>query len=89
MSTVDATEKAPRKRRVREAAGPTFITKVQMAREMGLKEPRTIDAWVAAGTWPPAHSRPSERVALWRRFHWLAYVETGRWPAEAFPRRDG
>jgi hypothetical protein len=26
------------------------------------------------------------RLAVWLRRHWNAYVETGKWPLESFPK---
>jgi hypothetical protein len=67
---------------------PLFLTKNQLAYHMGEADPGTIDRWVEDGTVPPPHSRPGERTQLWRRDHFNAFVATGRWPAEAWPKGD-
>lgn len=67
---------------------PVFITKTEIAAHMGIGNLATIDDWIASGTFPPPHSRPGERFAVWRRKYWNAYVETGEWPPASFPSRD-
>lgn len=64
---------------------PTFITKAELAHEMGHVDTQTIDSWIARGDFPPPHSNPGINTAVWRRKDFRAYVETGAWPAEAFP----
>lgn len=71
--------------RRRSAAPPIFITKSELARTCGPVDTATIDRWVRDGTFPPPHSRPGERTALWLRKHFDQFVETGRWPEEAYP----
>jgi hypothetical protein len=56
---------------------------------MGIGSLGTIDDWIAEGGFPPPHSRPGERFAVWRRKHWDVYVETGSWPPSAFPKESG
>ena len=81
--SVDAKAKGGTRRRgVR--GEPVFMTKSQLAHEMGQVDTQTIDRWIAAGTVPPPHSRPGESTALWRRSDFEHYVATGRWPKEAF-----
>ncbi len=63
---------------------PLFITKSQLAHAMGNVAPATLDDWVKEGTFPPPHSRPGERTAVWLKRHFDAYVASGRWPEEAF-----
>jgi hypothetical protein len=70
------------------AKGAVFISKVELARHLCVT-PRAIDQWIAAGEFPPPHSRPGPRVALWRRRDWRAYVRDGRWPAAAFGPANG
>jgi predicted DNA-binding transcriptional regulator AlpA len=65
---------------------PVFVTKSQCAQMMGVGNTATIDAWIAEGTFPPPHSRPGRRFAIWLRKHGEAYVETGEWPREAWPK---
>jgi predicted DNA-binding transcriptional regulator AlpA len=75
--------KTPSKRK--GARGETdFITKSQLAHAMGEVDPATIDEWVAAGTFPPPHSRPGERTTVWRRSYYTFYLENGYWPPESF-----
>jgi hypothetical protein len=83
MST-NVQTKATTKHSPRRPEARLFITKSEIGRALGVKDLRTIDAWIASGTFPPPHSRPGERFAVWLRKHWLVYVETGRWPEEAF-----
>jgi hypothetical protein len=64
---------------------PVFVTKSQIAQMMGVGDTKTIDSWIASGSFPPPHSRPGPRHAVWLRKHWLAYVENGEWPKEAWP----
>jgi hypothetical protein len=77
--------KAKPQRGPRAKVDPLFVSKIEMAAHLGVSDASTIEAWVAEGTFPPPHSRPSERFAIWRRSHWNTYVETGSWPREAFP----
>lgn len=65
---------------------PLFVTKGELARLLGRLDTATIDRWVRDGTFPPPHSRPGERTALWLRRHFEEYVRTGRWPADAYHR---
>lgn len=78
-------KRGPRKARVAE---PLFITKTEMAQHLGVGDINTIDTWIANGSFPPPHSRPGERFAVWLRKHWNSYVETGAWPKEAYPFRS-
>jgi hypothetical protein len=82
------TETETKRRGPRKKADPLFITKTEIATHMGLGNLTTINDWIAAGTFPPPHSQPGERYAVWLRRHWQAYVDTGSWPDAAFPRRD-
>lgn len=63
---------------------PLFITKTAIAQHYGLGDMQTLDDWIEAGTIPPPHSQPGERYSVWLRKHWDVYVDTGRWPDEAF-----
>lgn len=78
----------PRRRKTKaERLGrPRFITKAQLAHELGQVDPRTIDLWVREKTVPPPHSRLGERTELWLREYFETFVETGRWPEEAYTR---
>jgi hypothetical protein len=62
-----------------------FITKSEIAMHLGGASMNTIHRSIAAGDFPPPHSRPGRRFPIWLRKHWQAYVDTGRWPREAFP----
>ncbi len=62
---------------------PVFIAKAELARELGCTV-GTLNTWIATGTIPPPHSRPGPRMAIWLRRHWQHYVETGRWPDDAY-----
>jgi len=74
-----------RKPRKRPDRGPAvFINKSQLAAAMGGISVQTIDAGVRRGSIPPPHSRPTERVTLWRRSHFEHFVEHGLWPPEAW-----
>jgi hypothetical protein len=66
---------------------PLFIDKSEIVFEFGV-DMQTIDRWVAAGTFPPPHSRSGERKALWLHKHFDYYVATGHWPKDAFPSYD-
>jgi predicted DNA-binding transcriptional regulator AlpA len=66
------------------ASSPLFITKREIVRHIPGVDSTTIDAWVAKGTFPPPHSRPGERTAVWLRRHFDFYVARGYWPDEAF-----
>jgi hypothetical protein len=79
---VSKKKRGPRKKIVE----PLFITKTEIAAHMGIGNIGTIDAWIAEGTFPPPHGRPGRRFAIWLRKHWDAYVETGEWPREAWPK---
>lgn len=68
---------------------PLFLTKGQLCYHLGEIDPATLDEWIAAGTVPPPHSRPGERTCLWRRDHFDAFLDTGRWPEAAWPREGG
>lgn len=74
-----------RKRGPRKRVEPLFITKTEIAQHMGLGDLGTLDTWIVNRTFPPPHSQPGERYAVWLRKHWLRYVETGEWPGEAWP----
>jgi predicted DNA-binding transcriptional regulator AlpA len=87
MST--ETKPSRKKRGPRKKQEPVFITKTEIANHMGIGSLGTIDDWIAEGGFPPPHSRPGERFAVWRRKHWDAYVETGSWPPSAFPKGSG
>jgi hypothetical protein len=65
---------------------PIFIKKSEIAALMDVADTKTIDSWVANGAFPPPHSRPGARHAVWLRKHWEVYVETGEWPRAAWPR---
>jgi predicted DNA-binding transcriptional regulator AlpA len=67
-------------------AEPVFVTKAQIAQMMGVGNTKTIDSWIAQGTFPPPHSRPGPNFTVWLRKHWEIYVETGEWPREAWPK---
>lgn len=71
-----------RKTRGRDAE-PLFVKKSEIAYHLEA-DTKTIDEWIAAGTFPRPHSRPSERFAVWLRRHWKVYIETGSWPEEAY-----
>jgi predicted DNA-binding transcriptional regulator AlpA len=73
--------RGPRKKR-----DPIFITKSEIAQLMSVADTKTIDSWVAQRRFPPPHSQPGVRLAVWLRRHWNAYVETGKWPLESFPK---
>lgn len=77
---------AKKKRGPRKKPEPLFITKTEIAAHMGIGNLGTIDGWIAEGSFPPPHSRPGERFAVWLRKHWASYVETGSWPASAWPK---
>lgn len=84
MSTAERRTRGPSRREE-----PVFVTKAGIAHMMGVGSTKTIDSWIAQGTFPPPHSRPGKSHAVWLRKHWLVYIETGRWPPESFPdRRD-
>lgn len=79
-------EKKPRKaaRHQLKANDPDFIGKFELARHLGVK-PQTIDKWImTTQSFPPPHSKPGLRYAIWLRRHYVAYRETGRWPQEAY-----
>jgi predicted DNA-binding transcriptional regulator AlpA len=61
-----------------------FVTKSALAQMMGVGDTKTIDAWIAQERFPPPHSQPGVRHAVWLRKHWETYVETGQWPKSAF-----
>jgi predicted DNA-binding transcriptional regulator AlpA len=65
-----------------------FITKPQLAQALGV-DPGSIDDWVAAGTFPPPHSRLGDRTVLWRRDYFDHFVEHREWPRESFYRPGG
>jgi predicted DNA-binding transcriptional regulator AlpA len=69
----------------RRIAEPVFISKTEMAQHLCLGDAGTLDDWIAKGDFPPPHSRPGERFAVWLRRHWDAYVASGAWPREAWP----
>lgn len=71
----------------RRIAEPLFITKTEMAQHLGVGDMTSIDKWIAAGDFPPPHSQPGKRFAVWLRRHWNTFVETRAWPREAFPHR--
>jgi hypothetical protein len=79
----------PRGRGPRRRVEPIFITKSEIAQMMSVADTKTIDSWIANGSFPPPHSRPGVRHAVWLRKHWQAYVDTGEWPKEAFPKWRG
>jgi uncharacterized protein YeaC (DUF1315 family) len=84
MST-DTNANTRKKRKHRNVSGQSvFMTKSQLAFAMGEVDTQTVDQWIARGTVPPPHSRPGSNTALWLREHFDHYVETGRWPKEAF-----
>jgi hypothetical protein len=65
-------------------AVPDFIGKFELARHLGVR-PQTIDKWVhVTRTFPPPHSQPGSRYAVWLRRHYQVYRDTGRWPEEAY-----
>lgn len=81
-----STETNKRKTRgPRKKAESVFITKSEIAQMMSVGNTKTIDSWIAQGTFPPPHSRPGPLHTVWLRKHWQVYVETGMWPKEAFP----
>ena len=63
---------------------PVFITKTEIAQHLGVGDMTTLDIWVANGDFPPPHSRPGRRFAVWLRRHWDHYVADGEWPKEAW-----
>jgi predicted DNA-binding transcriptional regulator AlpA len=71
---------APKRRPAKPRPDATFVTKSEIARELGGVAMSTIDRWIAAGTFPPPHSRIGPRYCVWLRQHWRQFVETGRWP---------
>lgn len=82
---MEQTKKGPKPRK---RPTPIFITKTEIANHLGVGGLGTIDDWIADGSFPPPHSRPGVRFAVWLRKHWDAYVATGAWPASAWPQRD-
>lgn len=84
MSEEAPTGKAPAKRGTRRRPEATFITKTEIGAALGVGDLSTLDSWIAAGSFPPPHSRPGERFAVWLRKHWQAYVDGGEWPREAW-----
>jgi predicted DNA-binding transcriptional regulator AlpA len=76
-------------RLVREAQArreplPKLVTKSEVVEAIGADH-STLDGWIAAGDWPPPWLRaPSGRVSWWREEHVRAYLDTGRWPGEAW-----
>ena len=77
----EGTVKAP-KRKLEE---PDFITKSELAYHTG-SSTETIDEWVAKGVYPPPRAKPGERHVMWLRRHYMAYKDTGEWPADAWPK---
>jgi hypothetical protein len=63
---------------------PDFMTKSQLAYHLGELDPGTLDDWIAEGTFPPPHSRPGTRTAVWLREHYEFYKRHGYWPRESF-----
>jgi hypothetical protein len=82
----DNVEKPKRRKGVRKLES-LFMTKSELAFELGNADPKTIDKWVEEGSIPPPHDTPGQRTAIWLRRYFNAYVETGRWPDEAFRKR--
>jgi predicted DNA-binding transcriptional regulator AlpA len=80
-----AKEKKPRKPRTvrRKVLNPTFISKVELAQDMGCST-QAIDDWIELGSFPPPHSRPGARHTIWLRKHYDEYVKTRHWPKEAY-----
>lgn len=69
------------------AAGPDFLSASALAKKLGVAKSQTLDAWIAAGRFPPpwAYTGPSRRV--WRMDHYKVFVATGAWPEEAWRRK--
>jgi predicted DNA-binding transcriptional regulator AlpA len=86
MSTETSNSRKSRTRAIKQPV--LFITKPQLAHALGV-DAKTIDDWVAAGTFPPPHSMPGERTVLWRRDYFEHYVEKREWPRAAFYEKDG
>ena len=78
-------ETARKARGSRRVAEPLFVTKTEIAAHLGVGNLATIDEWIREGSFPPPHSRPGQRFAVWLRKHWNAYVDSGVWPSAAFP----
>lgn len=74
-----------RKRGPGRRVEPVFITKTEIGTHLGVGNLDTIDTWIGKGQFPPPHSRPGERFAVWLRQHWKFYVDNGEWPKEAWP----
>jgi hypothetical protein len=85
---LDATEgkeaEAPKKKRPRGTGSPTFMNKSEIANELSVTT-EAIDKWIAAGTFPPPHSRPGKHTSLWLRSHYQHFVKHREWPRAAYP----
>jgi len=72
-----------RPRKQPSADKPTFISGVEIARELGISPP-TLYRWVAEESFPEQRCRPGACTRLWLRAHWDEFVTTGKWPKEAW-----
>lgn len=79
------TKASKAKRGPRKKVEPVFITKTEIGQHLGLGDLDTLDAWIGKSKFPPPHSQPGERYAVWLRKHWQHYVDNGEWPKEAWP----
>ena len=84
MST-ETKKKERGKRGPAKRVDPLFITKTEISQHLGVGDMSTLDSWIAKSEFPPPHSRPGGRFAVWLRKHWNSYVEHGEWPKEAWP----
>lgn len=64
---------------------PVFVSKRELAHDLRLTM-HGIDRLIAEGLFPPPHSRPGPRHAVWLKRHYDAYVRDRKWPRDAFPR---
>lgn len=73
----------------RRAEVPDFISKSEMAEKLRCSVDAITD-WVRDGHYPPPSlcPGPGRQISLWRLDHFLAYLESGEWPDEAFGWRD-
>ncbi len=62
---------------------PDFIDKSELAIHFGCST-RTLEDWIELNQFPPPHSRPGQRHAIWLRAHYEAYRQNRRWPKEAY-----
>jgi predicted DNA-binding transcriptional regulator AlpA len=57
------------KRRPRKRPESVFVTMAELAHMMGVGDTKTIDDWIAKRGFPPPHSYPGPRHAVWLRKH--------------------